>query len=162
MNLFELTEQYKAIEAAAYNEELTYDEFTAALEALTDDLDSKVDGYCAIITELKADAKALKEEESRLASRRKGLEARADRLRTTLAESMAEQGREKIRTAHRTVWLAETTALEITDLSQVPAEYIKPLTEEQVMRTMIKAELELTGEVLPWARLVTKKGLRVR
>ena len=162
MNLFDLTDEYKAIEAAAYNEELTYEEFSAALDKLTDDLDSKVDGYCAIITELKADAKALREEETRLASRRHGLEARAERLRETLASSMEAQGRSKIRTAHRTAWLAETTALEITDLAQVPAEYIKPITEEQVKRALIKAELEATGEVLPWARLVAKKGLRVR
>ena len=52
--------------------------------------------------------------------------------------------------------------LKITDLSLVPPEYIKPITEASVMKSEIKKQLVDTGEVLPWCRLVEGRSLTIR
>lgn len=69
-SIYELTDQYRALEAAAYEDDLEYDEFSARLAQIEDAIEDKTDGYCAVIAGLKADAAAIKEQEQRLAKRR--------------------------------------------------------------------------------------------
>ena len=68
-SIYELTDQYRALEAAAYEDDLEYDEFAARLAQIEDAIEDKTDGYCAVIAGLKADAAAIKEQEQRLAAR---------------------------------------------------------------------------------------------
>ena len=103
MNLYDLTEQYKALEDAAYNDELDYTEFERILSEIEDDIETKVDGYCKVIASLKADAAALKAEEDRLAARRRSLINNAERLRDVLSTALDAQGRDKIKTPMFTV-----------------------------------------------------------
>ena len=160
-SLYQLTDQYRRIEEAAYNDELSYDDFSAALDAVEDDIEHKVDGYCRIIAHLKADVQAIKEEEARIKARRHSLEGSVERLKTALS---AAQGKSKIKTNLYTVYHANRTGLEITDLDAVPPEYIKPhkRTEDDVNKKAITALLLETGEVMPWARLVAGRSLNIR
>ena len=163
-SLYQLTDQYRRIEEAAYNDELSYDDFGAALEAVEDDIEHKVDGYCRIIAHLKADAQALKDEEARIKARRRGLEGSVEHLKAALSAAMDAQGKSKIKTNLYTVYYASRNGLEITDLSAVPPEYIKPhkRTEDDVDKKSITALLLETGEVMPWARLVAGRSLNIR
>lgn len=161
-SIYELTDQYRALEAAAYEDDLEYDEFSARLAQIEDAIEDKTDGYCAVIAGLKADAAAIKEQEQRLSKRRRGLEAKAEQLRQALADAMTAQGRDKIKTKLFTASFRASIRLEITDLTAVPEEYFKPRTEADVRKSEIKKELTETGEVLPWARLVSERGLTIR
>lgn len=163
-SLYQLTDQYRAIEEAAYDGELPYDEFAAMLEAVEDDIERKVDGYCKVIAALRADADKLKAEEDRLAARRRSLTGRAETLRQALSEAMYAQGRDKIKTALFTVYHTHPRHLEITDLSAVPPEYIRPheRTESDVDKKSITALLLETGEIMPWARLTQRRSLNIR
>lgn len=164
MNLYNLTEQYKALEDAAYNEELDYAEFDRILSEIEDDIESKVDGYCKVIASLKADAAALKAEEDRLAARRRSLINNAERLRDVLSTALDAQGRDKIKTPMFTVYHTAKNSLEITDLDGIPDEYIKPhrRTAEDIDKKAITAYIKETGEVLPYARLVVGRSLSIR
>ena len=163
-SLYQLTDQYRQIEEAAYNDELSYDDFSAALDAVEDDIEHKVDGYCRIIAHLKTDVQALKDEEARIKSRRQSLDESVKRLKTALSVAMDAQGKSKIKTSLYTVYHANRTGLEITDLDAVPPEYIKlhKRTEDDVNKKAITALLMETGEVMPWARLVTVRSLNIR
>lgn len=163
-SLYQLTDQYRQIEEAAYNDELSYDEFCAALDAVEDDIEHKVDGYCRIIAHLKADIQAIKDEEARIKARRNSLEGSVDRLKTALSAAMDAQGKSKIKTNLYTVYHANRIGLEITELDAVPPEYIKPhkRSEDDVNKKAITALLLETGEVMPWARLVTGRSLNIR
>ena len=161
-SIYELTDQYRALEDAAYNDELDYDEFERLLAGIEDDIEAKVDGYCKVIADLKSDAARLKEEENRIAARRRSLSRQADRLKQALETALDAQGRSKIKTKLFTVFFTTSTRLEITDLTKVPPEYLKPVTEDSVRKTEIKRELVGTGEVLPWCRLVEGRSLTIR
>ena len=163
-SLYQLTDQYRQIEEAAYNDELSYDEFCAALDAVEDDIEHMADGYCRIIAHLKADVQALKDEEARIKARRRGLEGSIERLKDALSAAMDAQGKSKIKTSLYTVYHARHNGLEITDLAAVPPEYIKPhkRTEDDVNKKAITALLLETGEVMPWARLVAGRSLNIR
>ena len=164
LSLYQLTDQYRRIEEAAYNDELSYDDFGEALEAVEDDIEHKVDGYCRIIAHLKADVQAREEEEARIKARRRGLEGSIERLKSALSAAMDAQGKSKIKTSLYTVYHARHNGLEITDLGAVPPEFIKPhkRTEDDVDKKSITALLLETGEVMPWARLVAGRSLNIR
>ncbi|MGI5885709.1 MAG: siphovirus Gp157 family protein [Candidatus Spyradocola sp.] len=161
-SIYDLTDQYRALEDAAYNDELDYDEFERLLASVEDGIENKVDGYCKIIAGLKADAGCLEAEAKRLTKRKQGLLHQVDRLKQALETALDAQGRGKIKTKLFTVFFTTSTRLEITDLAKVPPEYLKPITEESVRKTEIKRELVDTGEVLPWCRLVEGRSLSIR
>ena len=163
-NLYTLTGQYKALEDAAYNDELDYTEFARILSEIEDDIESKVDGYCKVIASLKADVAALKNEEHRLAARRRSLSNRVNYLKSALSVALDAQGRDKIKTPAFTVYYTERNRLEITDIGAIPEEYIEPhvRTAGDIDKKAIAAYIEETGEVLPYARLVVERSLNIR
>ena len=73
MNLYELTEQYLALQEMAYDPEVDEQVFQDTMEGLWGEIEDKADGYAKIILGMKADIEALRAEEMRLAARRKGL-----------------------------------------------------------------------------------------
>ena len=73
-SIYELTVQEKRLEDAAYSEEIDEEEFNQLLMEIEGEIESKVDGYCAVIADLKADADALKAEADRITARRRSLE----------------------------------------------------------------------------------------
>lgn len=163
-SLYNLTDQYRALEEAAYNDELDYDEFARLLLEIEGSIEDKVDGYCRIIASLKTDAQALKDEEARLKARRRSLENSVLHLKNALSVAMDAQGKQKIKTRLYTVYHTARNHLEITDLDAVPAEYIKPRTlkEDDVNKKAITDYILETGEVLPWAHLVAGRSLNIR
>ena len=80
-------------------------EWTPEAEALYNEvegsLESKVDGYAALIREWEADAEKWKAEEQRVAGHRKARENAAARLKARLLESLQQIGRDKVETPDR-------------------------------------------------------------
>lgn len=163
-SLYDLTDQYRTLEEAAYNDELDYDEFEQLLLKIEDSIEDKVDGYCRIIASIKGDAQALKDEEARLEARRLSLENRVSHLKTALTVAMDAQGKQKIKTRLYTVYHTTRNSLEITDLDAVPPEYVKPhkRAETDVDKKAITDYIMETGEILPFARLTAKRSLNIR
>lgn len=163
-SLYELTDQYRALEEAAYNDELDYDTFERLLLEIDGAIEDKVDGYCKVIASIKADAEKLKSEEARLSARRKGLENRVQALRSALSVALDAQGRSKIKTALFTVYFVNRKALEITDLDAVPFDYVKPhnRSEADIDRRALTAYIMETGEILPYARLTENRSINIR
>ena len=161
-SIYELTDQYRALSELVDDDDIDYDEFTARVGQLEDDLETKVTGYCKLIRNLAAESDALKAEADRLTARRKTRENAIARLKDALGIALDAQGRAKIKTPEFSVGFRTSTRLEITDLTKVPAEYIKPITEDNVRKADIKRQLVDTGEVLPWCRLVEGRSLSIR
>lgn len=66
-----------------------------SLEGVEYEFDLKVEKYAAVIRNLESDVKAIKEEEQRLAARRRTIERNIDRLKSALMESMKAVGKVK-------------------------------------------------------------------
>lgn len=94
MNLYELTAVYQRLQDQIESGE----EYEGILAVIGDEIEAKADGYARVIRNMEAEAKALKDEEKRLAEKRKLREAAVDRLKQNLFESMKATGKEKFKT----------------------------------------------------------------
>lgn len=76
-----------------------YDEQTLAdtLEAIEGAYEYKLESYAKIIKNIEADITAIKGEVTRLTDKRKTLENRVDRLKSTMFESMKTTGKTKVK-----------------------------------------------------------------
>ena len=95
MNLYELTGSIREfMELCAQPEaELDQQIIKDTLEGLDGAYDDKVDGWCKVIKNLDAEAKALKEEAKRLQGRQKAIENNIERMKAALMESLKATGR---------------------------------------------------------------------
>lgn len=90
MTLYDITGEAAALQAA-FDQAETPEEMEEALasyDGIMDDLDRKAEGYAKLIQNWKAEAKALRDEEKRLAARRKARENGVARLTDCIKNSM--------------------------------------------------------------------------
>lgn len=164
-SLYELSNEYAALLEAgeAIDEEtgevLPVDGLLALLKG---DMESKVTGILAVSCEWGHRITALREEEKRLADRRRALEAQKDRLRDYLADALSRGGIKKIEAGPWKVSLLpgrESVVCE--DASKVPEEFQRIKTEPDIAgaKTMLKE----TGMLPPgFAVKPGKPSLRVQ
>lgn len=101
--LYELKATYQELMEKLYDEELPEQTIIDTLDSIEEVIDDKANGYCMIIRQFDADINALKEEEARLAKRRKSLESRKDFLKGNLFGAMKTVGKSKITTTMFTI-----------------------------------------------------------
>ena len=167
MRLMEMAEQYRALLDAVEvesdpgaesevvvpgtGEVLSQDAYLAALYAIEDSIEGKVDGYCAVIRELETTAESLRAVEKRYAARRQALENRAGQTRKRLAEGLTEAKRDKVKTEAWTVWLAaEGKDLVIDAAHLLPDRFFRPPPPRETLldRALLKKEVVAAGGVL--------------
>ena len=104
-----------------------------------------------------AEAKAIKEEEEKLAKRRRSCENAAQRCKDYLSHAL---GGEKLKTARVSVSYRNSESVTIDDLDSLTEEYIRipePQADKTAIKKAIKAGKEVTG-----AHLETSKSVIVR
>lgn len=107
MTLYEISGQYQKL--LDMSEEIPPDALRDTLESLDGEYSEKVDGYCAVINQLKAEAGDLDEEIKRMSARRDSRKNRVKLMREKLAESMSATGHKNVRTPKFTVYLSRHT-----------------------------------------------------
>ena len=94
MNLYELTATYQRLQNEIENGE----DYDGILAVIGDEIETKADGYARVIRNMEAQAASFKEEEKRIADKRKRLEAGVEKLKQNLFDSMKKTGKEKFKT----------------------------------------------------------------
>lgn len=121
----------------------------------------KRDRLGEFIVRMEAEADSIRNEEKRLAERRKGFEKIADSIRDSIHQQMVDWQVKKVEGKLFTFAVqANPASVEITDESLIPGEYLdyKP----QVDRNKVKDDLK-AGKEVPGAHLVTDKtSLRIK
>ena len=92
MNLYELTEELIELQDMM-SEECDEQVLLDTIEAVEGEFDAKIEGYCKVIKNLEADAKALKEEAKRLSARQKSIENNISRMKNAMTEALRQTGR---------------------------------------------------------------------
>ena len=162
--LYEIAEQYKALEEMLYDGEIDEQVIRDTLEAIDMEFEDKADNYAKLIKGMKADAKTLKEEEERLYARRKALENRATWLMSQLEENMRFTGKTKFKTSLFSVNIQKNGGkqpLEITEnLADIPMKFLiqqEPVPNKEAIREY------LADHVVDWAELKPYgESLRIR
>lgn len=94
MNLYELTAVYQRLQDQIEAGE----DYEGILAVIGDEIETKADGYARVIRNMESQAAAFKEEEKRIAEKRKRLETSVERLKQNLFDSMKATGKEKFKT----------------------------------------------------------------
>lgn len=146
MNLYELTAVYKRLQDQIEAGE----DVEGILAVIGDELEAKADGYARVIRNMEAQAAMFKEEEKRIAEKRKRLEAGADKLKQNLFESMKATGKEKFKTDLFSFSIQKNggalpVILDVKDTSELPDDLVQ-ITEKPDLKA-IAAYIEETGDL---------------
>ena len=119
--------------------------------------DDKVENIACFIKNLLSDAKAIKEEENNLASRRKSYENKAKSLKKYLSDTLNGQ---KFKTAKVSISYRKSESVDIENMKDVPEEYIK-IAEPTVDKASAKQAIK-SGIKIPGLRLAESKNIQIR
>src|SRR5690606_19899204 len=112
------------------------------LQSLNDAIEDKAVGYAKVMKNLEAQAKATKEEETRLAARRKSVESNIKRLKESLEQAMLHTGFKKIKTEMFSFNIQKNPpSVERLNEKAIPESYLIP-QEPKVEKKVILAELK--------------------
>jgi hypothetical protein len=146
-------------------EEGTMDEDTLkdALMNSKEELAIKLENYCKFIKNLESDIAGLKEEEKRLASKRKTMENTIERAKEAMKYAMEASGMEKVKGTLFTITIQanpEKVVMETEDVSSIPADYLR-MKDPEIDKAKIKEDLK-AGVELSFAHLEKSRGVRIR
>lgn len=127
------------------------------LEALNIERDKKVEVIALAVKNYAAEAKAIKEEEEKLAKRRRSCENAVQRCKDYLSHAL---DGEKLKTARVSVFYKSSESVTIDDLGSLSEEYIR-ISEPQADKTAIKKAIK-AGKEVAGAHLETSKSVIVR
>ena len=119
--------------------------------------DVKVENIALWIKNLLSDAEAIKAEKNRLAERQKSCENKAKSLKEYLNTYLDGQ---KFKTPRVSISYRKSDAVEVTDITKVKAEYLKPV-EPEVDKNKIKKALK-EGAKLEGVILVQNQNMQIR
>jgi hypothetical protein len=132
------------------------------LEGIEGEIEAKADNYAVIINELKADAEKIRNEEKRLADRRRALENRVEYLKSTLEGAMLATGKLKFKTPFYSFGIQKNPpTVIIDDAEKIPPEYLV-WTEPTVNKKQMLVDMRSGKDLAGVAHLVQTEGLRIR
>ncbi|GED17215.1 siphovirus Gp157 family protein [Aneurinibacillus migulanus] len=159
MKLYELTDAYQNLLEVMEDEERGVN-LTDALESIEEAIDNKVENIAKLIKTMDAQVKALKEEETRLADRRKMLEAQMDGLKRYTLSTLEQAGLTKVKGTIFTVGIRNNRPSVVVDESKLPVEFLIPQPPKPDKQRLY--ELLKDGQVIAGARLETSHSLSIR
>lgn len=159
MKLYELADAYQALMDTMQDEEQAVS-LADTLESIEEAIEAKVENIAKMIKTMDAEAKALKEEEQRLASRRKVLEARMDGLKQYTLSTLEQAGLTKVKGVILTVGIRNNRPSVVVDEAELPAEFLIPQPPKADKQRLY--ELLKDGQVIPGARLEASCSLSIR
>lgn len=160
MTLYDIDAQIAALDGAA-EDDMLIDEETGellsvaqALDALRMEREAKLENVACWVKNLRAEADAIREEENRLAKRRKAAETKAANLKSWLLAAMTREDgtTDKLKTGRVMVSVERNPPSTVVDDELLPSTYKVAKITYQANKELIKRELLAGGEV-PGAHL---------
>lgn len=161
MKLYELAQNYQNLLDLLDDETIGQEQITAALDGVEGQFDLKAENIVKLMKSIDADTKGLRDEEKRLATRRKTLENRSANLKTYLSDNMKAIGKEKIKGSIFTLAFQKCPpSVNVTDISLIPIEYFiaqEPTLDKKLLLNNLKAD-----EIVAGVEIKQEKTLRIR
>ena len=159
MTLYEMTEQTKALYDLLQAEDVEEKEQIIADTLESFDADKKVEAYCQIIGQYKAEIEMFSAEIKRLTARKQTATNAVERMKAALLSFLEATGEEKVKAGSFTVATRTSKSVNITDFDKVPEEFIR--VKKEADKTAI-GELLKQGETLDYAEFVYSKGVNIK
>ena len=169
-NIYELTGEFLKFSEIASSGELTEEQsemLNDALANLKEDIEYKLEGYCKVRANFKADCEMLKVEEKRLADRRKALETQIKRMEEAMKTAiLAVKPADdlKVKTPLFSINVQnnpESVVMDVEGTDLIPEEYLK-FKEPEVNISKIKEDIKAGKDLSALAHLERTQSVRVR
>lgn len=159
MKLYDLAQNYAQLLEMA--EEMESEALVDTLASLQDAIEDKAENIAKFIRNLEADAKIIREEEQRLAERRRAIEAKVDKLKMYLQEQLETAGLQKVKRPTITVSIqANPPSVDVIDETAIPIDFLIPQPAKVDKKSIL--ERLKKGESVPGVALKQTKGVRIR
>ena len=162
--LYELTDTMKHLLDLAQSGDVDQETIDDTIESmdLTTDIERKIEGYAIVMDELKASNERIRNEEKRLADRRRVQQNNYNRMRETLLDRMKLLKLDKVKTDKYTVSIRQNPVkVVVSDESNIPKDFFIE-QRPKVDRKKLKEHLENTGEELEGVTLAQEESLQIR
>lgn len=163
MKLYELTRQKQdllnAIADMDHEDLELSDAVGDTLDALNEAIEAKAEDVASFIFSLQADSAALKQEEQRLAERRRLNDAKVERMKTYLADMLQEADIDKVQGLKYTIGFRKSDKVAVTNVDALPERFLRVKREPNL--TALKEALK-AGQAFDGATLVTNRNLSIR
>lgn len=177
-NLYEISQQLQILEEFMVDPEtgefLDEESFNSKFDEIQMALSEKIENSMCFYKNLQSDIEAFKEEEKKLAQRRKVKENLAERVKNRIDNYITMQftdekgnvdkdnlNKWKFETPRVKLSYRKSDSVEVSDLSSLPKEYIKEKIELSADKTALKKALK-DGKEINGATIVTKLNMQVK
>lgn len=117
MKLYEVAHDYLSLVEAIENEEIPEEAIADTLEAIEGEVEVKADNIACLLKEFAAEITAFKEEEAKLAKRRKVKERAYERLKTYLSDALLTVGIDKVETPRNKISFRRSEEVIVADIA---------------------------------------------
>jgi hypothetical protein len=161
MKLYELSSAYAQV--MELMEEGESDSLRDTLESIQEPLEEKAENIAKLIQSINADCEVIKNEEKRLADRRKALENKSTGLKQYLQEQLEHAGLSKVKRTMFTISIQNNPpAVDVLDDDLIPKDYwivpdpVPSLDKKTIMKILKE------GQEVPGVALKQGRSLRIR
>jgi predicted nuclease with TOPRIM domain len=158
MKLYELTTNYVSLMEMA--EEMDATTLQDTLESIEEEIHDKAENIAKLVKNINADVDALRNEEKRLADRRKSLENKVTHLKEYLQNQLEVAGLDKVKRPTLTVSIQNNPpSVKVID-EKLLSDYmipVEPKLDKKAILTALKEGMEVNG-----AELQQTRGVRIR
>lgn len=169
MSLYDIDRKIAELLENGYNEECIDAETGEFLEGKVEELlaqyecdrATKIENIALYIKNLNAEAEAIKQEEKKLAERRKAKENKVTRLEEYLTNSLLLNDETKFESSRCSLSFRKSVKVIIADEKSLPVGYLKEKIEYTADKTKIKKDLQNGIEIMG-ARLEEKQNLQIK
>lgn len=160
--LYELTEMYKNIWDLVGNDEADMDMLEMALQQIEDSLEQKAEGMAKIIKSIDGDIASLKEEEQRLAKRKKSLENKQANIKRYIQDQFTLADIDKVKTPLFTIALQNNPpSVKVIDENIIPSIFRIETLNVSIAKKEIMDAIK-SGQQVPGAEVQQSKSIRIR
>ena len=155
MKLYEITDAYLSLDEAEKT-----DEIIKVLDGIKDEFDKKAENTVKVIRNFEADIQALRDEEKRLAAKRRSLEKKKEDLKEYLYSNMERLNLRKVNAGIFDINIQKNPqSIKILDEATIPDKY--KIASYRLDKKTLKDDIK-NGVVIEGAQLVQTEGIRIR
>ena len=159
-SLYDLTQDFKQVQSLI---DEGGEDLRDTLEALNLAIEDKLENIGKVIRNLEGEIEMLKNEETRLADKRKALESNKNRLKMYVEDQLAITGKDKVKTGIFTFAMQNNApSVKVTDEKLIPERYFVPVEPKLDKKALKESLKEMGVESMPGVELVQGKHLRIR
>lgn len=171
MNIYEIEAEFRHLQEALENQEIPDEVYADMIDCMDFELEAKADGYAKVIRNMESSINSLAAEANLLNTKKKTLETRVDKLKSTLLTALLNIKGEKVQGEIFGFAVRNSERVEVPDIRRFfeameanPEDkqlYVTVKHTETPNKTEIKKAIK-NGAEIPGAVIVQNKTLQVK